>query len=399
MSAPETTAQAAAATADWRELELAHGAGCVRPGPVTFVRGAGARLESDQGEQYIDATASYGVACLGHAHAELGTALGEQASELWALTPSYANERRAAYLAELTGSVPAPLDRAFLSNSGTEAVEAALKIARWSTGRTGVVAAKRGFHGRSMGALSATAEPKYRQPFAPLVPGFSHVSYGDEDALAEALDTDTAAVVLEVIQGEGGVRPAPPGYLARVRELCDRNGTLLIFDEVQTGFGRTGSLYGFEGDGVPPDILALGKGIAGGFPMGATVFGERVGQLPPGSHGSTFGGSPLSCAVAHRTLEILRRDGLAERAARLGKTAMERLEPLKEAGRVRDVRGRGLMLGIEVRGRVAPIRQALFERRILTLAAGVNVLRLLPPLVIEEQDWDRVLNAIVEVVA
>ncbi len=399
MSPTQLTAGAVAAGTEGRELELLHGAGCVRPGPVTFVRGRGARLESDQGESYIDTTASYGVACLGHAHPELGSALGSQAADLWALTPSYANERRGAYLTELTASVPAPLDRAFLSNSGTEAVEAALKIARWSTGRTGVVAAKRGFHGRSMGALSATAEPKYRKPFAPLVPGFSHVSYGDEEALAEALTPDTAAVILEVIQGEGGVRPAPSGYLARVRELCDQNGTLLIFDEVQTGFGRTGTLYGFEADGVAPDVLALGKGIAGGFPMGATLFGERIGQLPPGSHGSTFGGSPLACAVAHRTLEILRRDRLAERAARLGTRAIERLEPLKGNGTVRDVRGRGLMIGIEVRGRVAPIRQALFDQRILTLAAGVNVLRLLPPLVIDEDDWDTVLDAITEVLS
>ena len=386
-------------TTDWRALELAHGAGCVRPGPLTFVRGSGARLWSDTGESYIDATASYGVACLGHAHPELSAALSEQAADLWALTPSYANQRRAAYLAELTDVLPESLTRVFLGNSGTEAMEAALKIARWSTGRTDVIAAKRGFHGRSMGALSATAEPKYKEPFGPLVPGFQHVSFGDIDALAEALTPSTAAVVLEVIQGEGGVRPAPAGYLAQARELCERNGTLLVFDEVQTGFCRTGTLFGFEADGVVPDVLALGKGLAGGFPMGATAFGPRVGELPPGSHGSTFGGSPLACAVAHTTLNILRRDRLAERAARLGKAAMGRLEPLVQDGRARAIRGRGLMIGIEVRGRVAPIRAALLERKILTLAAGVNVLRLLPPLVIEEDDWNSVLDAVVEVMS
>ncbi|MEM8713941.1 MAG: aspartate aminotransferase family protein, partial [Planctomycetota bacterium] len=337
------------------------------------------------------------VACLGHGHPEIAGEIARQSSQLMALTPSYANDARAGYLAKLSAALPASLDRAFLCNSGTESVEAALKIARWSTGRPGVVAAMRGFHGRSMGALSATADPKYRKPFAPLVPGFDHVPYGSLETLEATLSDQTAALILEVIQGEGGVRPAPEGYLSAVRELCDARGVLLIFDEVQTGFGRTGTLFGFENSGAVPDILALGKGIAAGFPMGATVFGPSIGPLPPGSHGSTFGGSPLACAVASTTLEILQRDELPARAARLGARALERLGTLIESPNVRDVRGRGLMIGIEVRGRVAPVRRALLERRVLSLAAGVNVLRLLPPLNISDDLWDEALDAVIEV--
>ena len=380
-----------------REIEERHGAGCVRPGPLGFVSGSGAELVTGDGARYIDATSSYGVACLGHAHPEIASEIARQASELMSLTPSYSNDARARYLTELNAVLPAELDRAFLCNSGTESIEAALKIARWSTGRTGVVAAMRGFHGRSMGALSATADPKYRKPFAPLLPGFEHVSYGSIEALEAALADDTAGLILEVVQGEGGVRPAPEGYLEAARSLCDERGVRLIFDEVQTGFGRTGALFGFEASGVTPDILALGKGIAAGFPMGATVFGSNIGPMPPGSHGSTFGGSPLACAVASKTLEILLREELPARSARLGAHAAIRLGALAESPNVRDVRGRGLMIGIEVRGRVAPVRKALMERRVLSLAAGVNVLRLLPPLNITEELWDEALDAVIEV--
>ncbi len=396
---PTTARPMPTSASDWVDSERNHGAGCVRPLPIAFVRGEGARLFTETGEAYLDASASYGVASLGHAHPELTETIAHQASQLVALTPTFANDVRASYLGELQEVLPDSLDRAFLCNSGTEAIEAALKIARLVTGRPGVIAAQRGFHGRTLGSLSATAEPKYREPFAPLVPGFGHVRYGDADELAAALKSDTAGVVLEVIQGEGGVRPAPDGYLERARELCDANGTLLLFDEVQTGFCRTGRMFGFQASGVVPDILALGKGIAGGVAMGATVFGPRVGAMPAGSHGSTFGGNPLACAAARTALRIMRRDGLAERAAELGAIAKARLQPLVAQGRVREVRGRGLMLGIETRGRVAPIRQALLERRVITLGAGINVLRLLPPLTIRVTEWSEVLDHVTEVLS
>ncbi|MEM1448539.1 MAG: aspartate aminotransferase family protein [Planctomycetota bacterium] len=384
--------------AAWVATETDHGAGCVRPRPLAFVDGEGARLYTESGEEYLDASASYGVASLGHAHPRVTAAIADQARRLVALTPSYANDARARYLDALTAVLPAPLDRAFLCNSGTEAVEAGLKISRLATERHGVVACARGFHGRTMGALSATAERAHRAPFTPLLQGVGHVRYGDAAALDEAITEETGAVVLEVIQGEGGVRPAPDGYLAEARRLCDERGALLVFDEVQTGFGRTGTLFACEREGVVPDVLCLGKGIAGGVAMGAAAFGPRVGALPPGSHGSTFGGNPLACAAAHATLETLLDHDIPRRAAALGEHAQERLAPLV-GGAAREVRGRGLMVGIELRTKVAPVLAALLERRVVALSAGRNVLRLLPPLVIEEDEWDAVLDRVLEVLS
>lgn len=389
-------AETAPATA--HGVELAHGLGAIRPRPMDIVRGEGARLYDAEGRRYIDATSSYGVACLGHAHPALTAAVAGQAARLTALTVGFGSDVRAAYTAELLDALGEPFERVFFCNSGTEAIEAALKTARIVTGRSAVVSCVRGFHGRTMGALSATAEPRYRAPFEPLVPGFERVPYGDVEALRAAVGPDTAAVVLEPIQGEGGVRPAPEGFLAQAREICQRAGALLVFDEVQTGFGRTGTLFAFQHEGVAPDLIALAKGIAGGVPMGAMAMRHGLGPLPPGAHGSTFGGSPLACAAARATLFTLRTQRLPERAARLGDHAMERLRA--EAGpRVREVRGRGLMIGLELRTPSAPALGALIERGVLALGAGRNVLRLLPPLVIEEAEWDEVLDAVLEVTA
>lgn len=385
-------------TASWVATETQHGAGCVRPRPIGFIGGEGARLYTADGDIYLDASAAHGVASLGHAHPRVAAAIAEQARRLIALTPSFANPERAAYLSALTDVLPEPLDRVFLCNSGTESVEAALKIARMTTERSGIVACVRGFHGRTMGALSATSERSYRAPFAPLVPGFTHVPFGNVLKLDGAITDETAAVILEVIQGEGGVRPAPDGYIAAARRLCDERGALLILDEVQTGFGRTGTLFACEAEGVAPDILCLGKGIAGGLAMGATAFGPRIGALPPGSHGSTFGGSPLACAAARATLETLLNFDIPERAARLGDHALRRLQPLV-GGTARDVRGRGLMIGIELRTPVAPVLAELLDRHIIALPAGRNVLRLLPPLVIDEDDWTTILDHVLDVLS
>lgn len=380
------------------EIETLLGAGAIRPRPVEFTHGSGARLIDSEGHSYIDATSSYGVASLGHAHPKLVAAISEQASRLMALTPSFSNGQRAAYMSALLQALGAPFSRVFLCNSGAEAMEATLKIARLKTGRTGVVACIRGFHGRTLGALSATAEKAYRVPFGPLVPGFTHVPYGRIDSLVDVVTDRTAAVVLEVIQGEGGVRPADALYLKAVRELCDSTGTLLTFDEVQTGFGRTGDLFAFQGVGVAPDLVALAKGIAGGFPMGAVAMSEALGAMPPGSHGSTFGGNPLACAAAHAVLKVIQEEGLVERARGLGECAIARLREGAGAN-VREVRGRGLMIGIELRGPVRPALDELFARRILVLPAGRNVLRLLPPLVIDEGDLNTVIENVLEVTA
>lgn len=398
MSLIGTAMDAGPNPAGWTEAETEHGPGCVRPRPVAFVRGEGARLFTEAGDAYIDVSASYGVASVGHARTEVVKAVAEQSARLGALTLGFTNDVRAGYLRALTEQLPGDLDRVFLCNSGAESAEAALKIARLHAGRPGVLALSRGFHGRTMGALALTAKPGYRAPFAPLDPGVRHVPFGRVEALREAWDPSIGAVMVEVIQGEGGVHVAPPGYLAEVRALCDEHDALLLVDEVQTGFGRTGALFAVDHEGVVPDVLCLGKGIAGGFPMGAAAFGPRVGPLPPGSHGSTFGGSPLACAAAHATLRVLLEEDLPARAAALGSHALQRLTPHVGAG-IRSVRGRGLMIGVELRTAAAPVLQELLARRIVALGAGRNVVRLLPPLVIDEDDWDTVLDTLLEVIA
>jgi acetylornithine/LysW-gamma-L-lysine aminotransferase len=290
----------------------------------------------------------------------------------------------------------AGMPRVFLCNSGTEAIEAAIKFARLSTGRTHILAAMRAFHGRTFGALSATWNKKYREPFEPLVPGFSHVPYNDLEKLEGAVSEQTAAVLLEVVQGEGGVYLGDEAYLCAAQALCRERGALLIIDEVQTGFGRTGRIFACKHYGLQPDLLCVAKSIAGGLPMGAVLLGERLGELPPGVHGSTFGGNPLACAASIAALEALVEEQLPERAAELGAYLLAELGKI-HSPLVREVRGLGLMVGIEIKQKVAPYLQALMERGVLALPAGLTVIRLLPPLVITREQIDCVVQAIREV--
>ncbi|MCS6882232.1 MAG: aspartate aminotransferase family protein [Oscillochloridaceae bacterium] len=364
--------------------------------PVAIVRGEGARLYDADGRVYIDCVGGQGAANLGHAHPAVVAAVQAQAAILMSCPEIFYNDQRAAYLDELAAALPFPA-RIFLCNSGAEAVEAGLKFARLLSGRRKIVATMRGFHGRTFGALSATWEPKYREPFAPLVPEFVHVPYADVEALAANVEEDTAAVILEPVQGEGGVRPAPPGYLEAARRICDERGALLLIDEVQTGFGRTGRLFAIEHSGVVPDGLLLAKSIAAGLPMGAVALHERHGALPGGAHGSTFGGNPLLCAAARAALRAYIAEDLPGQAAEKGRWLMERLRALRLPA-AREVRGLGLLVGIELRTRVQPCLQALLERGVLALPAGPNVLRLLPPLVISYDDLDIVAATIAEVV-
>jgi LysW-gamma-L-lysine/LysW-L-ornithine aminotransferase len=363
----------------------------------TIVRGAGARLWDGAGRSYVDLGATHGAGNLGSSDPEVVRAVQAQAAELIYVGTGYANPVRTAFLEKLVGVLPAPLARVFLSNSGTESVEAAIKIARSSTGRPKVVAAMRGFHGRTYGALSATWRKELRAPFEPLVPEFVHVPYNDAEALAAAVDERTALVLLEPVQGEGGVHVGAPEYLRAARSAADRSGALLAFDEVQTGIGRTGRMFAFEHSGVVPDVLTLAKSLAGGVPIGATVTTAAVEARFQGTHHSTFGGNPLACAAGIAALERTVRDRLPERAARLGRAGLQRLSSLPRE-RVREVRGLGLLIGIELRDRVAPVLAALEERGFLALSAGSTVLRLLPPLVIEEDDWNAGLEAIEQVI-
>ncbi len=335
------------------------------------------------------------MAIVGHSHPRLVEAVERQSRRLIVCPGTLDNDVRDRYIARLTEKTPPGLDYVFLANSGAESVEAAIKFARVTTGRTKLVAAMRGFHGRTMGALSLTWKKAYREPFAPLVPDVFHIPYGDLEAARAVVDRHTAALIVEPIQGEGGVRPAPAGYLEGLREICDNVGALLIIDEVQTGFGRTGAMFAVEHWGVTPDILCLAKGIAGGIPMGAVVTNERVASsLRPGLHGSTFGGNPLACAAALAVMDILEGENLVEGARQKGQWLLERLSDLPST-RVREVRGMGLMVGIETRRRATPyLRQLQEEFRVLALPAGPNVIRLLPPLVITGEELARVADAL-----
>jgi LysW-gamma-L-lysine/LysW-L-ornithine aminotransferase len=377
-----------------QELENLHTSGLYTKRPLAIVRGAGAHLWDSTGKEYIDCVGGQGAANLGHANPAVVKAIAEQAATLISCPEMFYNDRRAALMDKLCAL--AGMEKAYLCNSGTESIEAALKFARQLTGRTQVIAAKRGFHGRTMGALSATWEKKYRESFEPLVPGFQHVTYNDLEALSAAINEQTAAVILEVVQGEGGVRPGTPEFLLGAQALCQQHGALLIIDEVQTGFGRTGKLFAFQHYALQPDLLCVAKSIAGGLPMGATLLRAGLPPLQPQTHGSTFGGNPLACAAALAALQYLEEQHLPQRSAELGAWFKAQLEQI-QSPLIREVRGKGLMVGIELKQKVTPYLQALMERGVLALPAGLTVLRFLPPLVIKSEDLARVAQTVCEV--
>ena len=377
------------------DTENKHTSGLYTKQPIIMVRGQGASLWDAEGNEFIDCAAGHGVANLGHAHPKVAAAIAGQSTQLVTLFETFYNDKRAALMEIITGLVPG-LDRVFFCNSGTEAVEAALKFARVSTGRKQIVAAMRGFHGRTMGALSATYNKKYKEAFEPLVPGFSHVAYNNIAALEGAVTDQVAAVILEAVQGEGGVYPADPAYLQAARRLCTERGALLILDEIQAGLGRTGKMFAFQHSGITPDIVCVAKSLAGGLPMGAVLFGDSVRNLAPGLHGSTFGGNPLACAAAVAALTAIVEEDLPGQAAAKGAYLMEVLKSI-ESPLIREVRGLGLMVGIELKQKVAPYLQALQDRRIIALNAGLTTIRLLPPLVITREQLDRVVAALTEV--
>ena len=377
------------------EIENKYTSGVYAKQTLTIVRGQGASLFDADGVEYLDCASGHGVANLGHAHPKIAEALYKQASTLITLFESFPNDQRALLMAKLTALVPG-LDRVFFCNSGTESVEAAFKFARISTGRKHIVAAMRGFHGRTYGSLSATFNKKYREGFEPLVPGFIHVPYNNSEALDKAVTDETAAVILEVVQGEGGVYPASPEYIQAVRRICDERGALLIVDEIQTGFGRTGKMFAIQHFGIAPDLLTCAKSLAGGVPMGAVLIGQNIKNLTPGVHGSTFGGNPLSCAAANAALDVIMDEDLPGQAAAKGAYLMDKLKQI-ESPNIREVRGVGLMIGIELKHKVAPYLKALQEKRIIALNAGMTVIRLLPPLVITYEQIDRLVNALIEV--
>lgn len=379
-------------------LENKYTSGVYGKRDIVLVRGSGATVWDADGRAYIDCVAGIAVASVGHCHPAVVRAISQQAQTLITCPEMVYNDQRARFMARLAAILPGDLDRIFLCNSGTEAVEAALKFARLSSGRTDVVATMRGFHGRSFGALSATHKKEYRQPFQPLLPGFSHVPFGNIEKMETAVTENTAAVILEIIQGEGGVRPAEPAYFQTVQRLCHERGALLIVDEVQTGYGRTGTMFACEQAGIVPDLICLGKAIAGGLPMGAVGIGSRVVNLAPGVHGSTFGGNPLACAAANAVLDVFEAEGLDGRAAETGTYLLERLQEINSP-LIRAVRGVGLLVGVELKIRAMDVVRGLMERGVLTLTAGSTVLRLVPPLIISKAEIDQVVAALAEVLA
>jgi acetylornithine/LysW-gamma-L-lysine aminotransferase len=365
--------------------------------PIEIVEGDGPHLYDTDGTEYLDVGASYACVPLGHGHAGVEAAVRDQLDRLTFVQASYPVRVRTALYETLADAAPGDIGNVWLCNSGTEANEAALKFARAATGESDIVATMQGFHGRTMGSLATTWKDKYKQPYEPLIGDVEFVPYDDAAALREAVDDETAAVIMEPIQGEGGINPASREYLQTAREASDDAGAALIFDEVQTGLGRTGELWAGEAAGVTPDVLTTAKGLANGLPMGATLCRDWIAENH-GSHASTFSGGPVVSAAAKATMETIRDDDVPQHAAAVGEYLQAELEAAIGED-VREVRGEGLMVGIEVkRGANRLLKELAMNHGVLALPAGRTVLRLLPPLTIEEVHADRVVDALAEVV-
>ena len=362
--------------------------------PVTIEKGLGSHVWDTDNNEYIDCMGGYGVALVGHRNERVVNAIKSQIDKVITVHSSFYNKTREEFLQTLIGAAPSGLSQVHLNNSGAESVEAAIKFARKFTGKKKMVAMKGSYHGKSMGALSLTFNPKYREPFQPLVEKVSFSPYGDVNALRDVVDKDTAFVILEPIQGESGIHVPSEGFLQEVRKICDENDSLLIFDEIQSGLGRTGRMWASEHWKTVPDIMCLAKGIAGGVPMGVTlVRPDILAVMKKGEHSSTFGGNPLACAAGTATLQALTQDGLIENAKSMGEKFSNGLEELKSRHPIiREVRGKGLMIGVELKFEVKDILMEGIKNGLLLLYSGRNILRFLPPLVISEEDTVKTLQ-------
>lgn len=359
---------------------------------LSLVKGKGSLVWDQDGKEFIDCISGHGVAFIGHSNPKVLEAINRQAVTLITCPGTFYNDQRQKLIKKLIQITPTYLDQFFFCSSGAEAIEASIKFARLATGRKEFISTYRGFHGRTLGALSATHNPKYRKDFIPLLPGFIHVPYNRFDKLAEAVNDNTAGIILEAVQGEGGVHIADSDYIKSVELLCREKNIFLILDEVQTGLGRTGKMFAFQHFDIKPDIVCVAKSIAGGLPMGVTM-GTRDIQMSPGKHGATFGGNPLACAAAVAALDYIEENSLVAAAAEKGCYLLERLKELKHSN-IREVRGLGLMIGIETRIKVKPIIMDLMTEGVLVLPAGANIIRLLPPAVITYEEMDHVIEKI-----
>ena len=363
--------------------------------PIVFDHGEGCELTDADGKTYLDFTAGIAVNCLGYHHPALTAALSDQAKKMLHVSNLYWHEpmvQAAEKLTRLSG-----LDQVFMCNSGAEANEAAMKLARIyakhekAKEAVEIIAMDHSFHGRTYAAITATGQPKYQKDLDPLMPAIRHVPFNDIDALKAAVSPRTAAILLEPIQGEGGIHPADPDYLSAVRALCDAQNIVLIFDEVQCGIGRTGTFFAYQGYGIKPDIVCFAKGVAGGVPMGGIIASEQVSRyFVPGTHASTFGAGPLATAAANVVLDIVGDPKFLDEVKHKGDTLRERLLALKAKGDViTDVRGLGLMQGIELTCEAGPVVNRAMDNGLLLVGAGKNVIRFVPPLIISEADIDR----------
>lgn len=362
--------------------------------PIAIKKACGAVVTDVDGKEYIDCVAGIAVNNVGHCHPAVVEAIKRQAEQLIHVSNLYYTEQQAVLAEELVDLTK--MDRIFFCNSGTEAVEGALKLARKASGKKEFVAAEHAFHGRTRGALSVTHKEKYRKPFEPLAPAV-FVPYNDTDAIRQAINGDTAGVILEPIQGEGGVIIPSDDYLKEVREICDETGTLLILDEVQTGFGRTGRWFAREHSGIRADIMTTAKAMGGGFPMGAMLAREDVAaNFVRGDHASTFGGNALSCAAAIANIEVIKKEGLVKRSEEMGKYLIRKLKDLNK-DYVREIRGKGLMVGMELSIKCDDIVNRARENGVLLNCTSESVLRFVPPLTITKEQLDKAVSVLDEI--
>jgi len=364
--------------------------------PVNIARGKGAKVWDTSDREYIDCMGGYGVAIVGHCNDRVVQAIRTQVEKLIVCHMSLYNDTRLKFLQKLSTITPAGLDKIFFSNSGAEAVEAALKFSRKFTGKAGVIAMNGAYHGKTFGALSVTHNEKYRKSFQPLLQGVKFVPYADPSKVEDAVDETIGTVIVEPIQGETGIIVPPDNVIKNIRKICDQHKLVLVFDEIQSGLGRTGKMWAGQHWNTVPDIMCLAKGIAGGVPMGLTVARTEIIEcIKTGEHSSTFSGNPLACAAGYATLEALTEDKLVENAEKTGRYFKENLLMLKERHRiVREIRGLGMMLGVELRFDVKDILLDAMQRGLLMLYSGKNIIRLLPPLVMDEQTVSRAIHII-----
>ena len=384
---------------DWLKIEEKHSSGAYGGWPMTIVKGSGAYLWDSNNKKYLDLATGIGVASLGHSNDSIKKALTDQSKKLISASHGYyGNDIRAQYLKKLSEISPKNLNRIFLCNSGTEAVEGAIKLARSYTKRPKIIACIRGYHGRTLGALSATWKEAMKAPFYPVVPDFEHVPFGKIDPIKNKLSNDVAAVLIEPIQGEGGVYPAPKEYLIELKKLCNKNKSLLLFDEVQCGFGRTGEWFASDYFGVEPDIISIAKAQGGGIPIGAVISNDNI-KFEKKMHGSTYGGNPLSCAVGISVIEYIMKNDILDNVKKMGKYFTQELNYLVDdyPSILKDVRGVGLMIALQFRGSAGPALMGLLDRGILALTAGKPNLRFLPPYIISKKEIDHTILSLKEI--